>query len=44
MIMRCMFCQSYEVNYDVKYFDNGVLVDITFPNLDVYGLAIIELE
>jgi len=34
----------YELNYEVINFNNGDLVEVTFPSLDIYGLARIELE
>lgn len=33
-----------ELDFKIKNFDNGDLVEVTFPSIDIYGFAIIELE
>jgi hypothetical protein len=33
-----------ELDFKIINFDNGDLVEVTFPTLDIYGFAVIELE
>jgi hypothetical protein len=33
-----------ELDFKITNFDNDKIVEVTFPDLDIYGFAVIELE